>query len=74
MREIEKVKTLYRNVDIADENVSQSGDTNNDLSKVVTIEERLTNAMAKVTLRDYNNWIEHSITYFPRCLAQEENL
>ena len=38
------------------------------------VEERLTNAMAAVTLDDYEKWIAHSTTFFDRCLAREDNL
>lgn len=31
-------------------------------------------AMAKCQMSDYEGWVRHSISFFPRCLALEDNL
>ncbi|KAG2215960.1 hypothetical protein INT45_010104 [Circinella minor] len=38
------------------------------------LEQRLTSSLAKVTLSDYAGWVNHSMTYFDRCLAREHDL
>ncbi|KAI9489523.1 hypothetical protein BDB00DRAFT_876287 [Zychaea mexicana] len=35
---------------------------------------RLINAIGRVPVKDYIAWITHSTTFFPRCLAKEDNL
>lgn len=54
-----KIKTAYCN-DVHDENDSVS--------------KRVYDAACKVTKEDLIGWIQHSLTFFPRCLAKELDL
>ncbi|KAI7846724.1 hypothetical protein BDC45DRAFT_576767 [Circinella umbellata] len=38
------------------------------------MEQRLKRAMSKITVNDFESWINHSKTFFDRCLAREDNL
>ncbi|KAG2209645.1 hypothetical protein INT45_010926 [Circinella minor] len=64
-----KVKLLFRHIDDNTNFIEQTSE-----NQTEDLEQRLTSSLAKVTLSDYAGWVNHSITYFNRCLAREHDL
>ena len=81
-----KVKALYKQDPLSDTETGDDDDDQNqedhddgqDLlekeSSSDIVARRLTEAMAQVTLSDYENWVTHATTYFDRCRELADNL
>ena len=79
-----KVKTLFRQIDyqptkqnememeVEVEDDEDDGDEEEEVED--EMEQRLKRAMSKITVNDFESWINHSKTFFDRCLAHEDNL
>ena len=68
-----KVKTLCKNAPIR-ELEDEANEKTETEKRQEELESRIAEAMAKVIPSDYRGWIRHAISFFPRCIAHEDDL
>ena len=71
-----KIKILYKNALIDTEDDTEDGNQEGTETEKQQkqLEDRISAAIAKVTPSDYKGWVSHSISFFPRCIAHEDDL